>query len=186
VDSDEKPNGAKLSGRNSPTSPRRLNVAEKRRQALDLRKGGANYDHIAQQVGYASKGAAYNAVRAALQATLREPAAEVRKLELERLDRLFLVVWARALTGDTEALDRCLQIIRQRMILEGLNVTKIAPTDPTGEKEFSGGLTDEERAARLTALLDRARARRDGQAAAGSAGAAVDAAVGPTNAGVPL
>jgi hypothetical protein len=181
-----KPKRRKLSGRNSPTSPRRLNAAEKRRQALELRKAGARFDRIAQDLGYASKGAAYNAVMTALKESLREPAAEVRKLELERLDRLFLVVWARALNGDTEALDRCLQIMKQRMVLEGLNVTKIAPTDPTGEKEFSGGLTDEERAARLNVLLDRARARRDGQAAAGSAGAAVDPAVGPANAGVSL
>lgn len=44
---------------------------------------------------------------------------------------------------------------------------KIALTDPSGEQEYgaSAGLTDEERVARVLALVDRARARRGGEAA---------------------
>lgn len=42
-------------------------------------------------------------------------------------------------------------------------VDKVALTDPTGEKEYAS-LTDEERAARIAALLDRARARGAGSA----------------------
>jgi hypothetical protein len=179
-----KPKRTKLSGRNSPTSARRLGVAEKRLQALELRKAGATFDRIAQELGYASKGAAYNAVMAGLKETLREPAAEVRKLELERLDRLQLVVWPRALNGDTEALERCLQIMKQRAALEGLNLIKVAPTDPTGEKEFSGGLTDEERSARIALLLERARTRRDGQAAEAGASVSVEPAVRSPDAGL--
>jgi hypothetical protein len=47
--------------------------------------------------------------------------------------------------------------------------TKVAPTDPSGEHEY-GELTDEERAARVVALLERARARRDGGPSAGAGG----------------
>lgn len=43
-------------------------------------------------------------------------------------------------------------------------VEKIAPTDPTGKHEYAD-LTDEERANKLAELLERARARRAGQAA---------------------
>lgn len=43
----------------------------------------------------------------------------------------------------------------------GLFVDKLAPTDPSGKKEYAG-LTDDERAARIAAILERARARRDG------------------------
>lgn len=43
----------------------------------------------------------------------------------------------------------------------GMFVDKIAPTDPTGTKEYAA-LTDEERTERLAALLERARARRAG------------------------
>ena len=40
---------------------------------------------------------------------------------------------------------------------------KMLPNDPTGEKELSGGLTDEERTTRLMALLDRSEERRVGK-----------------------
>lgn len=48
----------------------------------------------------------------------------------------------------------------------GLFVDKTALTDPTGKKEYAG-LSDDERAARVAALLDAARARRAGSAADG-------------------
>lgn len=51
----------------------------------------------------------------------------------------------------------------------GVFVDKVAPTDPSGQKEY-GALTDEERAARALALLDAARARRDGQATGSAPG----------------
>lgn len=50
---------------------------------------------------------------------------------------------------------------------------KTALTDPTGTKEYSGSLTDTERAARIAALLDAARARRDGQAPSADSAAPV-------------
>lgn len=43
----------------------------------------------------------------------------------------------------------------------GIFVDKVAPTDPTGKHEYSD-LTDEQRTARVVALLDRARARGTG------------------------
>jgi hypothetical protein len=46
----------------------------------------------------------------------------------------------------------------------GLYIDKIAPTDPTGTKPYEA-LTDDERAARIAAILERARARRAGQPA---------------------
>ena len=51
----------------------------------------------------------------------------------------------------------------------GVFVDKVAPTDPSGQKEY-GALTDEERAARVAAILDAARARRDGQPADDASG----------------
>jgi len=44
---------------------------------------------------------------------------------------------------------------------------KVAPTDPSGQNEYVG-LSADERAARLAALLERARTRRDGQSADGA------------------
>ena len=54
--------------------------------------------------------------------------------------------------------------VKTMAVIFGLNApTKIAPTDPTGEKEYES-LTDEERASRIAAIFDAARARRDGSA----------------------
>ena len=106
--------------------------AERRRQALELRKAGATYDQIARQIGYANEGGAYKAVQAALKAVYREPADEVRKLELERLDRLTLALWTRAKEGEAEAIDRVLKLMDRRAKLLGLD----APTrHETGRSE---------------------------------------------------
>ena len=54
--------------------------------------------------------------------------------------------------------------IERRCRILGIDApTKVAPTDPTGTKEYEG-LTDEQRLARLGAILDAARARRDREA----------------------
>jgi hypothetical protein len=63
---------------------------------------------------------AYDAVMGALDATLREPAESVRKLEVERLDRLMLGVWTRAVGGESESIDRVLKIMDRRSKLLGL------------------------------------------------------------------
>ena len=55
--------------------------------------------------------------------------------------------------GDPRFLDGVNRCREQRCKIIGLYApTKVAPTDPTGEKEFSG-LTDEERVKRIVALL---------------------------------
>ena len=68
--------------------------------------------------------------------------------------------------GDPRFLDVVNRCIAQRCKIIGVEAPqKIAPTDPTGTKEYES-LTDAERAARLAAIFDAARARRDGQAVA--------------------
>lgn len=81
--------GRKRNGRGaaSRTSPKRLQALEKQRQALQLRIAGANFDEIAESLGYANRGGAHKAIMTAIENTLREPVAHVRDLELKRLDR---------------------------------------------------------------------------------------------------
>src|SRR5262245_27392556 len=87
--------GRKRNGRGaaSRTSPQRLQALEKQRQALQLRIAGANFDEIAETLGYANRGGAHKAIMTAIESTLREPAAQVRELELKRLDRLWMAAW---------------------------------------------------------------------------------------------
>lgn len=63
------------------------------------------------------------------------------------------------LAGVERCMDRRIELLGLRPPL------KVAPTDPTGKKEY-GQLTDDERAARTLALLDAARERRARNSAA--------------------
>ena len=105
-----------MSGRN--ITPELL---DKERQALELRRGGATYDQIAQVIGYATPQGAYLAYQRALKRTLSDAGSEeLREMELDRLDRLQQAVWPKALSGDMAALDRVLKIMNQRANYLGL------------------------------------------------------------------
>lgn len=105
----------------SKTSVRKLEAKEKQRQALELRKAGATYEVIARQLGYAAPVGAEHAVKAALKTLLQEPAEEVRKLELERLDALLIKMYSDATRGNQGAVDRVLRIMERRARLLGLD-----------------------------------------------------------------
>ena len=91
-------------------------------QCLELRRAGVDYQTIAERVeGVTNRGTAHRLVQSALKRTLAEPAADVRTLEADRLDRLQAAVWPAALRGDVKAIDRVLRISDQRCRLLGLN-----------------------------------------------------------------
>jgi hypothetical protein len=94
---------------------------DRKLQALELRKAGATYQAIADQLGYRSVSGAHKAVTAALKATLREPADQLRELELTRLDAMLLPLWRRVQSGDEKAVDRALRIMERRARLLGLD-----------------------------------------------------------------
>lgn len=106
----------------SKTSQNRLNAADKQRQALEMRKAGKTLEVIAHQLGYGSPSGAYRAVMSALKKTLQEPADEVRKMELERLDTMWEKTWAWAIEHDEpKAIDRALKIMERRAKYLGLD-----------------------------------------------------------------
>jgi hypothetical protein len=120
---------------------------ERKLQALELRKAGATFQQIADQLGYRSASGAFNAVKAALKATLREPADELRELELTRLDAMLLPLWRRVQSGDEKAVDRVLRIMERRARLLGLDApTRGEISGPEGKPLAFDltGLTDEE------------------------------------------
>jgi hypothetical protein len=136
---------------NQPTG-KREKAAERRVQALDLRKAGASYRAIAATLGINEK-TAYNDVRRALQ-TLAEleltSAEELRTLELARLDKLTIEA-ARVLAAThpyvsggkvlpnladdgpkLQAIDRLLRISESRRKLLGLDAPPKVPLNPDG------------------------------------------------------
>ena len=126
------------------TSPKMIKGKERAAQALELRKAGLSLQVIADQMGYSDPSGAHKAIKRAMDRMVREPATELIEMELARLDSIFTEVYRAARQGSLGAIDRCLRIMERRARLLGIDAPqKIAPTDPTGEHEFSG-FTDSE------------------------------------------
>jgi hypothetical protein len=149
----------------------REKAAARRLQALELRKGGASYRQIGERLGV-SDCQAHNDVSRCLDNLSKladDVAGHLRTMEEARLDALLLAVMPQARQGNLGAVDRVVRIMERRARLLGLDApTKIAPTDPTGEYEYSG-IGDAELFGEVDKLLDRARTRETEKTHAGDA-----------------
>lgn len=97
-----------------------VEVIARENHALELRRAGASFSAIGETLGTDRSNAA-KIVKRALGRVHQEPATEIRKLESERLDRLQLSFWQKAINGDGRALDRVLRIMERRASLLGLD-----------------------------------------------------------------
>lgn len=140
----------------SQHSRRRLEAVELQVKALQCRKAGLTYAQIADRLGMGSPQAAWNAVESALRRTLQEPADVVRKLELGRLDAMFIPVYINACRGDLAALSAALNIMTRRARLLGLdaplktessNRTDLTANSATGVMVVGGVMSPEDWAA---------------------------------------
>jgi len=100
---------------------RKIAALERKMKALELRKAGVDYMTIAKRLGYASASGAHNAVKAALKLTLQEPADDLRKLELERIDAALSAIWTQVMKGNHGAVDRFIRLSERRARLIGLD-----------------------------------------------------------------
>jgi hypothetical protein len=110
----------------SKTSPRKMRARDREVEALNLRKSGATYDQIGKTLGITTQGA-YKAIIRSLQRLNEknsEGSDELRRLEVERLDRMLAAIWGQVLNGNQGAIDRALRIGERRAKLLGLD----APT----------------------------------------------------------
>ena len=88
-----------------------IEVREKDRQALELRKAGASYEVIAKQLGYADSSGAYKSIQRSMKSIIAEPTEELRTVEYERLNQMLLILWERVQQGELGAIDRALSIM---------------------------------------------------------------------------
>jgi hypothetical protein len=105
------------------TAPRSVDCIDWHKTAVEMRTRGHTYQQIADACGV-SMSAAYKAVCTYLEQTraiAREAAEEVRRLELDRLDRMLAAFGPRAEDGDAAAADRVLRIQERRAKLLGLD-----------------------------------------------------------------
>jgi hypothetical protein len=107
-----------------------------------LRSRGYTFKRIAAELGYSGKQGAHDAVMRALDATLREPADELRWLDLKRLDLLWRGFYPRAIAGDHRATNACLQIMDRRARLLGLYAPRWIDRIACAEPEPAGVVTD--------------------------------------------
>lgn len=114
------------------THPRRIEAQQRVAKALALRIQGVAYSAIAEQCGYKNGQRAHEAVKRAIVALPKDKAIEARTVELERLDRLMLTAWEKAISGDTGAGDYILRIMKRRAALAGLDAPVKAQVDNTG------------------------------------------------------
>jgi len=118
----------------STQSPRKTTATERKAQALSRRIGGFTFQQIADEMGV-SRQAAHALVKSALaelNEKIAESAAELRRLELERLDTMRSAVWGGVLKGDLQSIDRALKISARLSALAGLDA-------PTKQDITSGG-----------------------------------------------
>ena len=78
-------------------SPANVELTEREIRAVELRKAGHSFFEIAQALGYQTKGAAWRAVRRALQRWGAENVQELRQLEIARLDTITRKLWPKIL-----------------------------------------------------------------------------------------
>src|SRR6188768_522389 len=111
-----------MAGPESIASVNRINAAERKRDALELRKAGVGFQAIADRLGYKNASGAHYAVVSALKEITKPAAEEVRDLEVERLDGMLFAISAQVSYGHLGAIDRALRIMERRAKLLGLDM----------------------------------------------------------------
>lgn len=103
------------------TNPAAVARHERDVRCVKLRGAGMGWQDIAQQLGYASAGHAYDRFMVVMKDYPREDVETARETEADRYDALQRAIWAKCLKGDNWAIDRALKLMDQRARLLGLN-----------------------------------------------------------------
>jgi hypothetical protein len=98
-------------------------TAERRAKAIAMKISGANWQDIADALGYADRAAAHKDVTRALAANRKaeaEQVEELRHLTVMRYDRLQEAWWPAAVSGDVKAAEVVLKCLAGRAKIEGV------------------------------------------------------------------
>lgn len=101
-------------------TPKQVETAQRRSQALELRAMGMTYEVIAERLKYSSRQHAHRDIQTALEDLVDAPAKELLAEELSRLERLLQGVWADARKGDAAKVGVVLRILEARAKYLGL------------------------------------------------------------------
>jgi hypothetical protein len=156
----------------SAVSPNKAIAVQREADALSMRADGLSYREIGGQLGVTEAGA-WKMVQRAYKRSLTINDAEAdfqRRLDLRRCDIAITALMPAVQSGKTRSVEVLMAVLKRRADLLGLDApTKLAPTDPSGERPY-GGLSDSELVGNLAAIFDRARARAGGETGPGGVG----------------
>lgn len=127
-------------------------LVDKEIKVLELRRAGLTWQRIAEETGYADHTGAYAAYKRAIKRTMQQPADELREAELDRIDRLQLALWPKAMKGDNASINTIVRLMERRARLLGLDTPIKIQQDVTtwdGDESIDRAVKD------LAALLER-------------------------------
>lgn len=122
------PQGQRNRRSSNRASSKAISAAQRQARAVELRKAGHTFQHIADELGYAGHQGAYKAVMTALKKTLQEPSDELRTLEVERLDSMLNALWPQIIARNAytpRAVEVALKVMDRRAALLGLDAPKV-------------------------------------------------------------
>jgi hypothetical protein len=120
-----------------------VSLEEKENRVSELRKAGFTYARIAEEVGYNQASGAQRALKRFIARTEPEPDDHVRYLELERLDRLQVAIWPRAMKGDNQAINTVIRIMERRASYLNIEVAKTIKAEVVnydGNRDIDGDI----------------------------------------------
>lgn len=103
---------------------RDVDAASRVIKALDAAIAGHDWQTVADLSGYASKGAAYNAVQRELDRIISKDVETLRTLQHARMMRLVSVYYPKAMGGDGWSADRVVRFDERDAQLMGLDTPK--------------------------------------------------------------
>ena len=96
-------------------------LVDKEIKVLELRRAGLTWQRISEETGFADASGAYLAYKRAIKRTMQQPADELREQELDRIDRLQLALWPKAMKGDNASINTIVRLMERRARLLGLD-----------------------------------------------------------------
>ena len=105
-----------------PTSEEKAAELEaKEAKVLELRRAGFTFQRIAEEVGYATPSGAQRALERIMTRNIPQAPEEFRWQELDRLDRMQVALWPRAMKGDDRAIGTIIRLMERRARLVGID-----------------------------------------------------------------
>lgn len=90
-------------------------------KVLELRRAGFTFQRIAEEVGYATPSGAQRALERIMTRNVPQAPEEFRWQELDRLDRMQVALWPRAMKGDDRAIGTIVRLMERRARLVGID-----------------------------------------------------------------